>query len=84
MPKPDKTKLRKWDFDTFKQHHTTGDAYTQLTDLPKSVKEIIDVENSENLIIQHNNELAYTVSDQAKHDGVIIEGLSEALVNIVI
>lgn len=82
MPKPDKTKLRKWDFDTFKQHHTTGHAYTQLTDLPKSVKEIIDVENSENLIIQHNNELAYTqVSDQAKHDGVIIEGLSEALVN---
>ena len=82
MPKPDKTILRKWDFDTFKQHHTTGDAYTQLTDLPKSVKEIIDVENSENLIIQHNNELAYTqVSDQAKHDGVIIEGLSEALVN---
>lgn len=82
MPKPDKTKLRKWDFDTFKQHHTTGDSYTQLTDLPKSVKEIIDVENSENLIIQHNNELAYTqVSDQAKHDGVIIEGLSEALVN---
>lgn len=82
MPKPDKTKLRKWDFDTFKQHHTTGDANTQLTDLPKSVKEIIDVENSENLIIQHNNELAYTqVSDQAKHDGVIIEGLSEALVN---
>ena len=82
MPKPDKTKLRKWDFDTFKQHHTTGDAYTQLTVLPKSVKEIIDVENSENLIIQHNNELAYTqVSDQAKHDGVIIEGLSEALVN---
>lgn len=82
MPKPDKTKLRKWDFDTFKQHHTTGDAYTQLTDLSKSVKEIIDVENSENLIIQHNNELAYTqVSDQAKHDGVIIEGLSEALVN---
>lgn len=82
MPKPDKTKLRKWDFDTFKQHHTTGDVYTQLTDLPKSVKEIIDVENSENLIIQHNNELAYTqVSDQAKHDGVIIEGLSEALVN---
>ena len=82
MPKPDKTKLRKWDFDTFKQHHTTGDSYHQLTDLPKSVKEIIDVENSENLIIQYNNDLAYTqVSDQAKNDGVIIEGLSEALVN---
>ena len=37
------------------------------------VKEIIDVENTENLVIQHNNTLAYTkVSDSAKNDGVII------------
>ncbi|RQX26983.1 Fe-S cluster assembly protein SufD [Staphylococcus warneri] len=82
MPKPDKTKLRKWDFDTFKQHHTEGNVYQSLSELPESVKKIIDVENTENLIIQHNNDLAYTqVSEQAKNDGVIIEGLSEALVN---
>ncbi len=82
MPKPDKTKLRKWDFDTFKQHETKGSAYNNLDELPESVKQIIDVENTENLVIQHNNDLAYTqVSDQSKNDGVIIEGLSEALVN---
>lgn len=82
MPKPDKTKLRKWNFDTFKQHETKGSAYENLSELPESVKQIIDVENSENLVIQHNNDLAYSqVSDQAKKDGVIIEGLSEALVN---
>lgn len=82
MPKPDKTKLRKWNFDTFKQHETKGSAYNNLDELPESVKQIIDVENTENLVIQHNNDLAYTqVSDQAKNDGVIIEGLSEALVN---
>ena len=82
MPKPDKTKLRKWNFDTFKQHETKGSAYNNLDELPESVKQIIDVENTENLVIQHNNDLAYTqVSNQAKNDGVIIEGLSEALVN---
>ncbi|MBJ7884127.1 SufD family Fe-S cluster assembly protein, partial [Bacillaceae bacterium HSR45] len=82
MPKPDKTKLRKWDFDSFKQHHTEGSVYQNLEELPESVKKIIDVENTENLVIQHNNDLAYTqVSEQAKNDGVIIEGLSEALVN---
>ncbi|MDM7466441.1 Fe-S cluster assembly protein SufD [Staphylococcus warneri] len=82
MPKPDKTKLRKWDFDSFKQHHTEGSVYQSLEELPESVKKIINVENTENLVIQHNNDLAYTqVSEQAKNDGVIIEGLSEALVN---
>ena len=82
MPKPDKTKLRKWNFDTFKQHETKASAYENLNELPESVKQIIDIENSENLVIQHNNDLAYSqVSEQAKNDGVIIEGLHEALVN---
>ena len=82
MPKPDKTKLRKWNFDTFKQHYTTGIAYDNLSQLPEAVKQIIDVENSENLVIQHNNELAYTqVSKQADNDGVIIESLAEAMTN---
>ena len=82
MPKPDKTKINRWDFDSFKQHETTGDVYQSLEALPEAVKEIIDIENSENLIIQHNNTLAFSrVSDSASNDGVIVEGLSEALVN---
>ncbi|MCE7786111.1 Fe-S cluster assembly protein SufD [Staphylococcus xylosus] len=82
MPKPDKTKINRWDFDSFKQHETTGGVYQTLEELPEAVKDIIDIDNSENLIIQHNNTLAFTkVSDSAKNDGVIVEGLSEALVN---
>lgn len=82
MPKPDKTKINKWDFDSFKQHETVGNVYESIENLPTEVKEIIDVENTENLVIQHNNTLAYTkVSDSAKNDGVIIEGLSDALKN---
>jgi len=80
MPKPDKTKLRKWDFDAFKQHHVESKSYNDVSELPESVKNIIDIENSKNLIIQHNNDLAFTqVSEQANHNNVIIEGLSKAL-----
>ncbi|MCQ9300499.1 Fe-S cluster assembly protein SufD [Staphylococcus hyicus] len=82
MPKPDKTKIDKWDFDSFKQHETTGSVFESLHDLPKEIDRIINVEASENLIIQHNNTLAYSkVNDKAKEDGVIIEHISEALQN---
>ncbi|GAA6819564.1 Fe-S cluster assembly protein SufD [Helicobacter pylori] len=82
MPKPDKTKINRWDFDSFKQFETTGEAYNDLDALPQEVIAIIDFDKSENLIIQHNNSLAFTrVSQSAEKDGVIVEGLSEALVN---
>ncbi len=82
MPKPDKTKLRKWDFDSFKQHEVKGQSFSNLSELPEAIKKIIDVENTKNLVVQHNNALAYTqVSNQAQKNGVIIEGLSEALIN---
>ncbi|MDY4022831.1 Fe-S cluster assembly protein SufD [Staphylococcus borealis] len=82
MPKPDKTKLRKWDFDSFKQHEVEGQTFNDLSELPDAIKNIIDVENTKNLVVQHNNALAYTqVSQETQDNGVIIEGLSEALIN---
>ena len=45
MPKPDKTKLRKWDFDSFKQHEVKGQSFSNLSELQKLLK-IIDVENT--------------------------------------
>ncbi len=82
MPKPDKTKLNKWDFDSFKQHETQGAVFHDLKELPSEIDRIINVENTENLVIQHNNTSAYTkVNDKALQDGVIIEHISEALIN---
>lgn len=82
MPKPDKTKINKWDFDSFKQLETTSDKYKDIKDVPDSIEKVIDVEKSENLIIQHNNTLAFSrVSESAQKDGVIIEGLADALIN---
>ena len=67
MPKPDKTKLRNGILIHLNNMKQKGSAYENLSELPESVKQIIDVENSENLVIQHNNDLAYSqVSDQAK------------------
>ncbi|PNZ09881.1 Fe-S cluster assembly protein SufD [Staphylococcus coagulans] len=82
MPKPDKTKLNKWDFDSFKQHETQGAVFHDLKELPSEIDRIINVENTDNLVIQHNNTSAYTkVNDKALQDGVIIEHISEALIN---
>lgn len=82
MPRPDKTKIKRWDFDSFQQLETTGGAYETLEEFPDSIKRIIDVDGSENLVIQHNNSTAFTrLSESAKNDGVIVEGLAEALVN---
>ena len=82
MPKPDETKITTWCSDSFIQHQTTGSVYESLEELPSEVREIIDVENTENLVIQHNNTLAFTkVSDSAQNDGVIVEGLADALIN---
>ncbi len=82
MPKPDKTKLNKWDFDSFKQHETQGAVFHDLKELPSEIDRIINVEDTENLAIQHNNTSAYTkVNDKALQDGVIIEHISEALIN---
>ncbi len=82
MPKPDKTKLNKWDFDSFKQHETQGAVFHDLKELPSEIDRIINIENTENLVIQHNNTSAYTkVNDKALQDGVIIEHISEALIN---
>jgi hypothetical protein len=37
--------INRWDFDSFKQHETTGDVYQSLEALPEAVKEIIDSVN---------------------------------------
>ena len=82
MPKPDKTKITKWDFDHFNQHDTEGTTFDSVHALPDAVKNIIDVEKSHNLIVQHNNTVALTkISESAQRDGVVIAGMADALVH---
>ncbi|MBY8910701.1 Fe-S cluster assembly protein SufD, partial [Salinicoccus roseus] len=59
MPKPDKTKLNKWDFFTVSQPVTDSATYGSLEELPEAVKSLLDIEHTKNIYVQHNNTPAY-------------------------
>ncbi|MFJ7676588.1 Fe-S cluster assembly protein SufD [Peribacillus sp. NPDC097198] len=70
MPRPDKTKIDKWNFTSFKTHTVESEAFASLEELPKEIKSII--EENENLYIQRNNTPAHiNLSAAIKEQGVI-------------
>ncbi|API93572.1 FeS cluster assembly protein SufD [Virgibacillus pantothenticus] len=82
LPKPDKTKIGKWNFTEFK-HTATGEEITSLQDLPVELQEYLD-ENDlpENLLIQRNHSVAYsTLSKELQDKGVIFTDIFTALLN---
>ncbi|PAV28673.1 Fe-S cluster assembly protein SufD [Virgibacillus profundi] len=80
MPKPDKTKIGKWNFSRFK-HAAKGDEITSLTELPAEIQDFLDPDNlPENLFIQRNQSVAYaTMSEKLKQRGVIFTDIFTAL-----
>ncbi|WP_414047811.1 Fe-S cluster assembly protein SufD [Macrococcus equi] len=80
MPKPDKTKLDKWVFDV--HHKEIKSATYDSTDaLPEAVKNLLDMDKVDNLIVQHNNTPALVKVEQKLIDqGVIIKDIESALV----
>ncbi|WP_068672823.1 Fe-S cluster assembly protein SufD [Oceanobacillus sp. Castelsardo] len=81
MPKPDKTKITRWNFTQFKHEFTEGEAISSIKDLPEVLQEYFDQDNiPENLIIQRNNSIAYaTINDDLKKQGVIFTDIFTAL-----
>ncbi|WP_269411883.1 Fe-S cluster assembly protein SufD [Lentibacillus daqui] len=80
MPKPDKTKIGKWNFSQFK-HTAQGERISSLGELPAEIQEFLDQENKpENLIIQRNHTIAYaSLTDELKEKGVIFTDIFTAL-----
>lgn len=77
MPRPDKTKIDKWNFTSFQSHTVESEAFTSLEELPKEIKSII--EGNENLYIQRNNTPAHTnLSAEVKEQGVIFTDIFTA------
>lgn len=82
MPKPDKTKINKWDFFTVTQPVVDSAVYNSLEELPEPVQNLLDIENTKNIYIQHNNTPAYLqVSEELKEKGVIVENIIDAFQN---
>lgn len=79
MPKPDKTKIDKWNFTSFRKHTVDSETYTSLAELPETVRMIIGLEENRNLYIQHNNTPAYmSLSAEWKEQGVIFTDILTA------
>ncbi|WP_156288503.1 Fe-S cluster assembly protein SufD [Oceanobacillus salinisoli] len=81
MPKPDKTKITRWNFSKFKQEFTKGEAISSIKELPEVLQDYFDQENvPENLLIQRNHSIAYaTLSSDLKEKGVIFTDIFTAL-----
>ncbi|MDQ0219674.1 Fe-S cluster assembly protein SufD [Peribacillus cavernae] len=79
MPKPDKTKIDKWNFTSFKSHTVESEAFTSLEELPEEVKTLIHIEEANNLYIQRNNTAAFAILDEElKNQGVIFTDIVTA------
>lgn len=80
MPRPDKTKIDKWNFTSFKSHTVESEAFTSLNDLPEAVKSLVDLDESKNLYIQRNNTPAFfRLSEELKAEGVIFTDIFTAV-----
>src|SRR5699024_4098424 len=80
MPKPDKTKITRWNFSRIK-NAASGESISSLDKVPEELKEFFDEENqTENVLIQRNNTVAYSsLSDKLKDQGVIFTDIFTAM-----
>lgn len=80
MPKPDKTKIDKWNFTQFDKHIISSEDFTSFDELPDSVKSLINVnENDQSLYIQRNNRpTLISLSKELQEKGVIFTDIFTA------
>ncbi|MBA2871466.1 Fe-S cluster assembly protein SufD [Anoxybacillus calidus] len=81
LPKPDKTKIDKWNFTQFANHVVESEPLSSLEELPEAVKALIDLnEENKNLYVQRNNTAAYiSLSEDLKAKGVIFTDIFTAV-----
>jgi len=80
MPKPDKTKIDKWNFTQFDKHIIKSEDFTSFDELPDSVKSLINVnESNQSLYIQRNNRpTLISLSKELQESGVVFTDIFTA------
>ncbi|MDQ6600226.1 Fe-S cluster assembly protein SufD [Bacillus salipaludis] len=77
MPRPEKTKIDKWNFTQFTSHTVKSEPFSSLNELPEEVKSL--VAENKNLYIQRNQTPAFlSLSEELKNKGVIFTDLFTA------
>lgn len=80
LPKPDKTKIDKWNFTQFKNHTVESQPFQSLNELPDEVQALVGAEEeNKNLYVQRNNTPAFLkLSQELKEKGVIFTDIFTA------
>ncbi|MEH7385189.1 Fe-S cluster assembly protein SufD [Bacillus sp. JJ1521] len=79
MPRPDKTKIDKWNFTQFANHVVESAPYNSIDELPEEIKSLIHVEEEKNIYIQRNNTPAFiSLTEEIKASGVIFTDIHTA------
>lgn len=80
LPKPDKTKIDKWNFTQFESHVVKSETYQSLSELPEQAKALVDMDaTNQSLYIQRNSTPAFlTLSEELKSSGVIFTDIFTA------
>lgn len=79
MPKPDKTRIDRWNFTEFPIHAVESSVYASLDELPEEARALFDADHQENIYIQHNNTPAYvSLSEDLKAQGVVLTDIFTA------
>ncbi|MET3697423.1 Fe-S cluster assembly protein SufD [Bacillus oleivorans] len=79
LPKPDKTKIDKWNFTQFEELTSNGAVFQNFEELPNVAKALINLEEQKNLYVQKNNQPAYLqLSPELKDQGVIFTDIFTA------
>ncbi|WP_413378604.1 Fe-S cluster assembly protein SufD [Alkalihalobacillus sp. 1P02AB] len=80
LPKPDKTKIQKWNFTEFTREVTKREAVASLEALSTELRELVDA-TSQNVVVQQDGQTVFTkVSEDLNKQGVIFTDLQTALV----
>ncbi|WP_143271293.1 Fe-S cluster assembly protein SufD [Anoxybacillus kestanbolensis] len=81
LPKPDKTKIDRWNFTQFSTHLVESAPLSSLEELPEQVKVLIDIaEEQKNVYVQRDHTCAYvSLADELKEKGVIFTDLATAV-----
>ncbi|TLS38811.1 Fe-S cluster assembly protein SufD [Pseudalkalibacillus caeni] len=79
MPKPEKTKIDKWNFNSYK-HDVSAQEIKSLDELPEDIKSLVGKdEQAGNLVVHRNTTLAFKqLSDDLREKGVIFTDILTA------
>lgn len=79
MPKPDKTRIDRWNFLQFPTHTVESTVFNSLDELPEEAGSLFEEDKAYNVYVQHNNTPAFTsLSEDLQAKGVILTDIFTA------